>query len=68
MWHCCFAHIGISGLHRLFNKQLVAGFVIDSKSTFSDCTAYTETKQLVIPFKKMADHDTKAGGLTHINI
>jgi len=68
VWHRCFAHIGISSLHRLFDKQLVTGFLIDHKSTFSDCTACTEAKQSVIPFNKMADHDTKAAELTHINI
>jgi tyrosine-protein phosphatase YwqE len=68
MWHCHFAHIGISGLHRLFDKQLVTGFHVDRESTFSDCEAYTEAKQSVIPFNKTADHDAEPGELTHINV
>jgi len=68
MWHHCFTHIGISGLRRLFNKQLVTGFHIDHKSTFSDCMACTEAKQSVIPFNKTADHNTELGELTHIDI
>ena len=68
VWHCHFAHIGISGLRRLFDKQLVTGFDVDHESTFSDCTACTEAKQSVIPFNKTADHDTKAGELTHIDV
>jgi len=68
MWHCHFAHISISGLRRLFDKQLVTGFLVDHESTFSDCTACTEAKQSVIPFNKTVDHETKAGELTHINV
>ena len=68
VWHHCFAHISISGLHRLFDKQLVTGFLIDHKSTFSDCTACTEAKQSVILFNKMVDHNTEAEELTHINV
>ena len=68
IWHCCFTHISISSLHRLFNKQLVTGFHIDCESTFSDCIAYTKAKQSVILFNKTAGHDTELGELTHIDI
>jgi len=68
VWHRCFTHISISGLHRLFDKQLVTGFYVDCESTFSDCMACTEAKQSVIPFNKTLDHDTEPGELTHINI
>jgi hypothetical protein len=68
VWHRHFAHIGISGLRRLFNKQLVTGFNVDRESTFSDCEACTEAKQSVIPFNKTVDHDAEPGELTHIDI
>jgi hypothetical protein len=68
MWHRCFAHIGISSLRRLFDKQLVTGFNVDCESTFSDCEACTEAKQLVIPFNKTVDHNAEPGELTHINV
>jgi hypothetical protein len=68
MWHCHFTHISISSLCRLFNKRLVTGFHVDYESTFSDCTACTEAKQLVILFNKMADHNTEPGELTYINV
>jgi hypothetical protein len=68
MWHRCFTHISISGLCKLFKKQLVTGFNVDCESAFSDCTACTEAKQSVIPFSKMADHNTEPGELTHIDV
>ena len=68
MWHRCFTHIGISGLHRLFDKQLVTGFNVDCESMFSDCKACTEAKQSVLLFNKMADHNAEPGELTHIDI
>ena len=68
MWHRHFAHIGISSLRRLFDKQLVTGFNVDRKSMFSDCEAYTEAKQSVIPFNKTVDHDAEPGELTHIDV
>jgi len=68
VWHRCFTHIGISGLRRLFNKQLVTGFNVDRESTFSDCEACTEAKQSVILFNKTVDHDAEPGELTHIDV
>jgi hypothetical protein len=68
VWHCRFAHVGISGLRKLFDKQLVTGLFVDRESTFSDCSACTEAKQSVMPFNKTADHDTKPGELTHVDV
>jgi len=68
VWHRHFTHIGISGLCRLFDKQLVTGFNVDRESTFSDCEAYTEAKQSVILFNKTVDHDAEPGELTHIDV
>src|SRR6266851_5224514 len=67
-WHHCFGHIGYSGLHKLFDQELVTGFFIDHDSSISDCAACTEAKQSVIPFNKKGECDTKPGNLTHVDV
>ncbi len=67
-WHCCFGHIGYSELHKIFDRELVTGFLVDRTSSMSDCVACTEAKQSVILFNKKGEHDTEPGDLTHINV
>src|SRR6266851_9061408 len=67
-WHCCFGHIGYSELHKIFDRELVTGFLVDCTSSMSDCVACTEAKQSVILFNKKGEHDTKPGDLTHIDV
>jgi len=67
-WHCCFSHIGYLGLCKLFDQELVIGFLVDHASSMSDCAACTEAKQSAIPFNKKGEHDTEPSNLTHINV
>jgi len=68
VWHCCFRHIGHSELQKMYEQQLVAGFLINCESPISDCMACTEAKQSVIPFNKKGDHKRKPGELMHIDV
>jgi hypothetical protein len=68
IWHCCFGHIGYSGLKNLFDQKLVSGFNVDQSSPMPDCTACTEAKQSVILFNKKGDWKTLPGELMHVNI
>ena len=68
VWHCCFGHVGFSGLQRTLDLQLVMGFNMDCDSPKSDCAACPEAKQSVLPFNKKGDNDTHPGDLTHINV
>jgi len=67
-WHRRFAHIGYSRLRKLFNHQLVTGFLVDRDSLMPDCVACTEAKQSVIPFNKKGEQETEPGELTHIDV
>jgi hypothetical protein len=68
VWHCHFRHISFSRLQRTLDLQLVTGFNMDRNSPKSDCMAYTEAKQSVLPFNKKGDNDMHPGDLTHIDI
>jgi hypothetical protein len=67
-WHRRFGHISYSGLRKLFDRELVTGFLVDRASSMSDCVACTEAKQSVIPFNKKGEHDTEPGDLTHVDV
>ena len=68
-WHCCFGHIGYSGLKRLFQKGLVHGFAVDERTPKPDCPTCTEAKQAKEPFPHFALHRRKEpGALTHMDL
>ena len=68
VWHRRFGHIGHSGLQKMYERQLVTGFLVNCESPISDCMACTEAKQSVIPFNKKGDHKRKPGELMHIDV
>jgi hypothetical protein len=43
-WHKRFGHVGYSGLKRLWEKNLVDNFTVDTHTPTPDCVACTEAK------------------------
>ena len=67
-WHCCFRHIGYSGLKHLLQKGLVHGFAVDERTLKPDCSTCTEAKQAKEPFSHFALHQWKEpGALTYVD-
>jgi transposase InsO family protein len=67
-WHKRFGHVSYSGLKRLWEKNLVDGFTVDTRTPTPDCVACTEAKQTEEPHNKRAEQQTAPGELTHIDL
>ena len=68
-WHKQFRHVGISGLQRLKQGNLVSGFDMDTDSPFIECEPCIAVKQAHMPFPNHAEpRNTVPGELTHTNV
>jgi transposase InsO family protein len=67
-WHKRFGHVSYSGLERLWKKNLVEGFNVDTHTPKPDCVACTEAKQTEEPHKNSSERQRKIGELTHIDL
>jgi hypothetical protein len=67
-WHKRFGHVSYSGLKRLWEKNLVDGFNVDTNTPIPDCVACTEAKQTEEPYNKRENRQTMPGELTHIDL
>src|SRR5277367_3591051 len=68
-WHKRFGHVGISGLRRLKQTNLVSGFNVDTDSPFIECEPCIAAKQAHTPFPEHAEpRNTIPGELTHTDV
>jgi hypothetical protein len=68
-WHKRFGHVGISGLKRLKQANLVNGFDVDIGSTFIECEPCIAAKHAHTPFPEHAEaRNTVPGELTHTDL
>src|SRR5262245_7803220 len=67
-WHKRFGHVGYPSLQKLYERNMVDGFNVNTHTTKPDCVACTEAKQHVEPFPKHTSRQEEPGGLTHIDL
>jgi len=69
-WHRRFGHVGVSGLQRMLNKNLVTGMMVDKNDSLKiECTACIQAKQAHNPFPRQSEHRAeKPGDLTHTDL
>ncbi len=67
-WHKRFGHVSYSGLQKLWEKNLVYGFNVNTQMPKPDCVTCTEAKQNEEPHNKEINRQTKPGELTHIDV
>lgn len=68
-WHKQFGHVGISGLRRLKQANLVNGFNVDTDSPFIECELCIAAKQAHMLFPDHAEpRNTVPGELTYTDI
>jgi transposase InsO family protein len=68
-WHRRFGHVGLSGLKRLLQAEMVDGLKVNENVPFQACTACIEAKQAHNPFPKTTiNRSTSPGELTHTDV
>ncbi len=67
-WHKRFGHVSYSRLQKLWEKNLVYGFNVNTQMPKPDCVVCTEAKQNEEPHNKEIHRQTRPGELTHIDM